>query len=156
MLFGLSIIVSLVDHNHLIGRLYLSFDWLVVGLYSETEILLVDLLRLDVKLTMNRGNVLTLTCPFSLSLSLSLTLLFSSLFPHSLLLSLPTTRYLDRERTTAGENYLVKYSWGPRAQVEVDKKQLLTFVAEIYGGDFSQWERQFSDIIHGSEQPGQH
>ena len=56
-------------------------------------------------------------------------------------------RYLDRDRIPAGENYIVRYRWGPRAQVELDKREVLAIVAEIYEGDLSQWERQFSDIL---------
>ena len=81
--------------------------------------------------------------PSALSLSLSLSHL-------SLLPSPSFLRYLDRERTAAGESYLVRYSWGPRAQVELDKREVLAIVAEIYEGDLSQWERQFSDILDNS------
>ena len=44
----------------------------------------------------------------------------------------------------------MRYSWGPRAQVELDKREVLAIVAEIYEGDLSQWERQFSDILDSS------
>ena len=37
-------------------------------------------------------------------------------------------RYLDKERKTSGEYW---FSWGPRAEAEVNKKELLAFVAEV-------------------------
>ena len=83
-----------------------------------------------------RSNHITTHPLISLSLSLDLSLSLS-----------PSLRYLDRERTAAGESYLVRYSWGPRAQVELDKREVLAIVSEIYEGDLSQWERQFSDIL---------
>ena len=37
-------------------------------------------------------------------------------------------RFLDKERKVSGEHC---FSWGPRAEAEVDKKELLAFVAEV-------------------------
>lgn len=40
-------------------------------------------------------------------------------------------RYLNREKVTAGDSYIFWYSWGPRAEQEVDKRELLALVAEV-------------------------
>ena len=42
-------------------------------------------------------------------------------------------RYLDREKTTAGDSTVYKYHWGARAEEEVDKRELLRFTAEVGG-----------------------
>jgi len=56
-------------------------------------------------------------------------------------------RYLDKEKVAAGEKHSISYGWGPRAKVEIDKEQLLAFIAEIYDGNLEQWKKQFSDLI---------
>ena len=40
-------------------------------------------------------------------------------------------RYLDKEREQAGDTYIFRYNWGPRAKQEIDKKELLAMVAEV-------------------------
>ena len=41
------------------------------------------------------------------------------------------SRYLNREKVMAGESYIFWYSWGPRAEQEVGKRELLALVAEV-------------------------
>lgn len=40
-------------------------------------------------------------------------------------------RYLDKEKEQAGDSYIFRYSWGPRAKQEIDKRELLAMVAEV-------------------------
>ena len=68
------------------------------------------------------------TCALAPSLSPSFPLSLPLSLPPSLPLSL---RYLNREKVTAGDSYIFWYSWGPRAEQEVDKRELLALVAEV-------------------------
>lgn len=47
--------------------------------------------------------------------------------------------YLERVKRPAGDSHDFLYKWGPRAEAEVDKEELLSLVSEIYGTDFSHW-----------------
>ena len=43
----------------------------------------------------------------------------------------PIKGTLKRERQAIGETAKVIYQWGPRARCEVDRKAMLTMVAEV-------------------------
>ncbi len=51
--------------------------------------------------------------------------------------------YLDREKQVVGDGHAFSYRWGPRANEEVDRVNLLQFVAETYGADVATWQRHF-------------
>ena len=40
-------------------------------------------------------------------------------------------RYLENNKKAVGEVQIHEYSWGQRAHQEVDKKQLLSLIAEV-------------------------
>ena len=40
-------------------------------------------------------------------------------------------RYLENSKRAVGEAQIHEYSWGQRAHQEVDKKQLLSLIAEV-------------------------
>ena len=47
----------------------------------------------------------------------------------------------------AGDKHSITFRWGPRAEREVNKEEMLAYVAEIYGGDMRQWKQQFGDLL---------
>ncbi|KAL5518157.1 hypothetical protein EMCRGX_G003843 [Ephydatia muelleri] len=55
--------------------------------------------------------------------------------------------YLKRERQAVGETAKIIYQWGPRARCEVDRKAMLTMVAELHESDPGLWERQYQKAL---------
>ncbi|XP_019864484.1 PREDICTED: non-structural maintenance of chromosomes element 3 homolog [Amphimedon queenslandica] len=55
--------------------------------------------------------------------------------------------YLEQKKRVIGEASVFEYQWGPRAKLEVDKRQLLMTMAEVHGDEFDIWEKQFQDLI---------
>jgi hypothetical protein len=55
--------------------------------------------------------------------------------------------YIDREKKLVAETNTWEYRWGPRANLEIDKYEMIKIMAEIHGEDFNLWERQFKDKI---------
>ena len=42
-----------------------------------------------------------------------------------------STSYLEHEKKVVGDQAVIEYRWGPRAHVEIDKKEMLIVLAEV-------------------------
>lgn len=50
-----------------------------------------------------------------------------NLYTHTFL----STSYLEHEKKVVGDQAVIEYRWGPRAHVEIDKREMLIVLAEV-------------------------
>lgn len=59
--------------------------------------------------------------------------------------------YLDRKKVIGGDEAAYEYRWGPRAEKELTKRQVLQFVSELYDTEMESWTSQMREILAEEE-----
>ncbi|XP_013791154.1 non-structural maintenance of chromosomes element 3 homolog [Limulus polyphemus] len=63
-------------------------------------------------------------------------------------------QYMEYTRIPGSDPALYEFRWGPRAELELSKKELLEFVCYLYGNNMKpeQWTSQYQDVLRSEEQ----
>ncbi|XP_028398234.1 non-structural maintenance of chromosomes element 3 homolog [Dendronephthya gigantea] len=59
--------------------------------------------------------------------------------------------YLDRKKVITGDTATYEYRWGVRSQHEITKRQVLEFVAQVYGTEVQAWTAKYKEVVQEEE-----